>query len=62
MPVGINGDMIGRSEASVFIPEQWSTEIYRYRMEDLLWARYVKRINFGKKALATLFVCPKFPG
>jgi len=46
---GYSGEMIGKSEARAFIPEQWQQEIYRYRMENLILAKYVMSINFGLK-------------
>lgn len=46
----IRGDMFSLAEASVFIPEIWSTDIMRYRLEDLVFARYVKRIPFSGRA------------
>lgn len=44
--VGIRGDMFSLAETQVFIPEIWSTEIMRYRLEDLVFAKYVKRMPF----------------
>lgn len=41
------GEIFGRSEGANFIPELWSTDIFRYRAETLLLARYVKRMNFS---------------
>lgn len=38
------------AETQVFIPEIWSTEIMRYRLEDLVFAKYVKRIPFQGRA------------
>lgn len=46
----IRGDMISLNEASVFIPEIWSTEIKRYRAEDLEFAKHVKRMPFEGRA------------
>ena len=46
----IRGDMFSLAEASVFIPQIWSTDIMRYRLEDLVFARYVKRIPFSGRA------------
>lgn len=48
--MAVNGDMFSLAEAQVFIPEIWSQEIFRYRMEDLVWARFVKRIPFEGRA------------
>lgn len=52
--MAIRGDMFSPAEAQVFIPEIWSTEIMRYRMEDLVLARYVKRIPFQGRAGDTI--------
>lgn len=48
--MAINGDMFSLAETQVFVPEIWSTEIFRYRMETLVMARYVKRIPFQGRA------------
>lgn len=48
--MAINGDMFSLAETQVYIPEIWSTEIFRYRMEELVFARYVKRIPFVGRA------------
>lgn len=52
--MAIRGDMFGLAETQVFIPEIWSTEIMRYRLEDLVFARYVKRIPFSGRAGDTI--------
>lgn len=52
--MSIRGDMFSLAEASVFIPEIWSTDIMRYRLEDLVFARYVKRIPFSGRAGDTI--------
>jgi N4-gp56 family major capsid protein len=48
--MAINGDMFSLAETQVFIPEIWSTEIFRYRMEMLILAQYCKRMNFMGRA------------
>lgn len=52
--MAVRGDMFSLAEASVFIPEIWSTEIMRYRLEDLVFARYVKRMPFSGRAGDTI--------
>lgn len=43
----VRGDMFSLAEAQVFIPEIWSQDIIRYRLEDLVFAKYVKRLPFS---------------
>ena len=44
------GDMFSLAEGQVFIPEIWSTDIIRYRSEDLMMTKYVKTIPFTGRA------------
>ena len=44
--MAINGDIFSLAEVQSFVPEIWSTEIFRYRMEMLILAQYCKRMNF----------------
>lgn len=48
--MAINGDIISLAETQSFVPEIWSTEIFRYRMETLVQAMYTKRIPFEGRA------------
>lgn len=50
----VRGDMFSLAEAQVFIPEIWSTDIIRYRLEELVMARFVKRIPFMGRAGDTI--------
>lgn len=45
-----NGFIGGQADFTPFIPEMWSTEIYRYRLETLIWPRFIKSIAFKGKS------------